>query len=291
MKPAFHTFPRRDPSSVPLFRELLGSLFSVLFPASCRLCAGELADAGGIGVCRACWEKVESWQGAVCAHCGLPFASPEAERAEDVVCAKCRQGEYAFDLGRSFGLYRGSLRGLILLLKFRRSDRLAEPLGALLVPVWISTVGDVSPESAVIVPVPLYRSRERERGFNQAELLARGLQHGLKKAGSGRAPRVESGLLRRIKPTLPQTGLTPRMRQENVHGAFAVSSPERVRDRLVVLVDDVMTTGATLSACGAALRRAGASQIVALTLARTSPQFPDSGSPPIETPVDAPTRE
>jgi len=87
-----------------------------------------------------------------------------------------------------------------------------------------------------------------------------------------------ANLLLRVRPTLPQVGLSSSARRENVRGVFSVSQPERVRDRTVVLVDDVMTTGATLSACAAALKRAGASRVLALSLGRATPQFPDTAA-------------
>jgi predicted amidophosphoribosyltransferase len=85
-------------------------------------------------------------------------------------------------------------------------------------------------------------------------------------------------LLIRVRPTLPQVGLSPSARRENVRGVFSVAQPERVRNRTVLLVDDVMTTGATLSACAAALKRAGAARVLALSLARATPQFPDTAA-------------
>jgi predicted amidophosphoribosyltransferase len=89
---------------------------------------------------------------------------------------------------------------------------------------------------------------------------------------------VETRCLRRLRPTLPQTGLEPRARLDNVRGAFAVTLPERIRMKAVLLVDDVMTTGATVSACAEALKRAGARRVVVLALARATPQFPDIAS-------------
>jgi ComF family protein len=161
------------------------------------------------------------------------------------------------------------LRGLILQLKFQRRERLAKRLGALLEPIWES----LELQGALLVPVPLHSLRQRERGFNQAELLAQGLVRSLRPAG--RVPGVETRCLWRTRPTPPQTGLSPRARRGNVRGVFAVDRPERVRDRSVVLIDDVMTTGATLAACAAALKQAGARRVLALTLARATPQFPD----------------
>ncbi|MCJ7502755.1 MAG: hypothetical protein MUP80_06825, partial [Acidobacteriia bacterium] len=141
-------------------------------------------------------------------------------------------------------------------------------------------------EPPILVPVPLHSSRERERGFNQAELLAQGLARGLARAREIGAPRLEAGCLRRTRATAPQTGLSLRARQENVRGVFSVVRPERVRERVVVLVDDVMTTGATLSACAQALKAAGARAVLALTLARATPEFPAEAAPSLVTSVD-----
>jgi ComF family protein len=158
---------------------------------------------------------------------------------------------------------------LILQLKFQRRERLGKRLGALLKPLWES----LELQNSLLVPVPLHPARQRERGYNQAELLAQGLARSLRQ--TAREPRVEIRCLRRIRPTLPQTGLNLTARRENVRGVFAVARPEKVRDRSVVLIDDVMTTGATLAACAAVLKKAGARRVCALTLARATPQFPD----------------
>jgi ComF family protein len=182
----------------------------------------------------------------------------------------CRQGEPEFDRARSYGLYTGNLRKAILRLKFHGREYLGQRLGALLARAWEALP---KPDSAIVAPVPLHHSRRRERGFNQAELLARGLVRSLRKEESGL--RLVTGSLRRIRATVPQVGLSVSARHENVRGVFSVGRPEDVRNRTVVVVDDVMTTGATLSACAAALKRAGAARVLALSLARATPQFPD----------------
>ena len=220
-------------------------------------------------MCRACWESLAPWTGPRCPRCGTPFASVLAEEFADPTCAECKREAPPFDAARSFGLYLGTLRSLILQLKFQRRERLGKRLGALLKPLWES----LELQGSLLVPVPLHSSRQRERGFNQAELLARGLARALRL--SGREPHVETHGLRRTRATLPQTGLSLTARRENVRGVFAVTHPERVHDCSVALIDDVMTTGATLSACAAVLKKAGAQRVCALTLARATPRFPD----------------
>lgn len=259
----------------PLLREMAGSLFAIVFPTCCSLCHQELAEAGTIDICPRCWASLEPWSGACCARCGLPFSSERAADSATSLCPQCRDEEFEFDRARSYGVYGSKLRAAILQLKFRRRERLGKKLGGLLAPTWTSLIENEVAPPPIVVPVPLHRSRQRDRGFNQAELLARGLCAKLAKARDGMGPRVEAHCVERIRATESQTGLSVEQRRENVRGVFSVVRPERVRGREVVLVDDVMTTGATLSACAAALKKAGASRVLGLTLARATPQFPD----------------
>lgn len=254
---------------------MANTFFAVVFPTSCSLCQQEITKASLIDICRDCWAHLEPWAGAACAHCGLPFPSQRALESSVAVCPQCRVEEFHFDLARSYGLYAGGLRAAILQLKFRRRERLGKRLGELLSLTWTSLVTNRAGAPPVLVPVPLHRSRRRERGFNQAELLARGLSRKLAQTGFAPGLRVETRCLYRTRATPPQTGLSLHQRKENVRDVFAVARPERLRDRVVILVDDVMTTGATLSSAADVLKRAGALQVLGLTLARATPQFPD----------------
>lgn len=148
-------------------------------------------------------------------------------------------------------------------------------MGALLAAPWDLLPWACESDSPLIIPVPLHPSRWRERGFNQSEVLAVGLARALARQAAGAAPRVAKDCLRRKRATAPQTGLSVSARRENLRGAFEVVKPDAVRGRRIVLVDDVMTTGATLSTCARALKHAGAAQVMGLTLARATPQFPD----------------
>lgn len=231
-----------------------------------------------MGICRSCRENVKPWLGPICFQCGLPLASAIALDSKDCLCGECRQQVQAFDLARSYGVYSGNLRAAILQVKFNRCERLGRRLGELLAGPCLSLKEFQDAGSPVVIPVPLHRQRERERGFNQAKLLAQGLGRKLGERNAMPAPLIDSKSLIRSHATPPQTGLSVSARHENMRGVFEVRSPERVRDRVVVLVDDVMTTGATLSACAAALKRAGASLVLAVTLARATPQIPDTVS-------------
>lgn len=257
----------------PFLRQSLDGLSAAIFPTDCPLCGKPLSGAGWTRICGRCWESLEPWRGPVCSCCGIPFASSVIKPDTEHFCGPCRRKEFAFDLARSYGLYARTLRAAILELKFRRRERWAGALGGLLIHVWPSIAGRLQADP-VLVPVPLHASRQRERGFNQAELLARGFRRKLARSAGIRIPLLKTGGLRRGRPTLPQSGLGHRARLENVQHVFA-ADPGQVRGRSVVLLDDVMTTGATASACALTLKRAGAFEVIVLSLARATPQFPD----------------
>jgi ComF family protein len=170
-------------------------------------------------------------------------------------CGLCRRGLTGFDGVYCFGFYDGTLRKLIQLFKYGNVPTLAGPLGALL-------AAALPRERAfdVIVPMPMHWRRRLQRGFNQASLLA--------EVAGRRFGFQVSPAIRRHKATPPQAGLTGAQRRANMTGAFIVSRPEAVRGKRVLLVDDVLTTGATAGACARALKRAGATHVAVLTVAR-----------------------
>ncbi len=200
--------------------------------------------------------------GSQCAQCGVPFEN-RAPLHGSGLCGLCRRGATEFDWGRGYGAYEGVLRHLIHLLKYDGMEPLASPLGTRLVDL-LAVAGPVD----LIVPVPLHASRRRSRGFNQAELLAAALSR-----VSG--VRCDSGVLRRHRATETQTGLTHRERRLNVQGAFRVRKPQAVSGRHVALIDDVITTGATVAACARTLKGAGAVRVVVLSLARARRRMVD----------------
>jgi ComF family protein len=268
--------------SRPILRELLHPLLALVFPSTCALCARELSGSLWGSLCGNCWRSLEPWTGALCSRCGLPLIGRmDVPRP---LCAVCRRDDPHFDFARSYGVYASALRGAVLELKFHQRERLGIRLGELLIEPWraLEAAADFD-ETALILPVPLHYLRQRERGYNQAGLLARGLVRALRREPAGsKASRFGDSLVRK-RSTAPQSGLSLHARHENVRGVFVVAHPERVRRRDVVLVDDVMTTGATASACAAALKQAGAGRVLVLTLARATPQFP--GQVPLFQPV------
>jgi ComF family protein len=160
-----------------------------------------------------------------------------------------------FDRAFSFGFYEGSLRSLVHLFKYSGMKPLARPLGE-----YLRRAVDEDQEFDVVVPVPLHWRKRWNRGFNQAELLAREVA---RKRGTS-AMRA----LRRKRPTATQAGLSSAGRKRNVTGAFALRSGADVRGKRILLVDDVMTTGATANACANALKSGGAKSVSLATLAR-----------------------
>jgi ComF family protein len=189
-----------------------------------------------------------------CAVCHAPFMNdwPLDERG---VCAACRSGLQSFDHAASFGMYEGALRSLIHLFKYSGMKPLSKPLAAYLErTIPIDTAFDA------IVFVPLYWRRKWRRGFNQAELLAR---HVARRRG---LPVLNA--LRRKRATATQAGLASAGRRRNVAGAFALRPGPDLAGKKILLIDDVMTTGATASACASVLKRGGAKSVSLFTVAR-----------------------
>jgi len=175
----------------------------------------------------------------------------------------CRRAAPLFQRAVAYGAYDGALRDLIHVLKYQRVQPVAAVLGRLLDQ---ALAGTQLPEPLLVVPVPLFKRKLRERGFNQAEEIARAFVR-RRKPG---CIQLETSSLARTRQTASQTGLTRHQRRANVRGAFAVTRPERIVQRNVLVVDDVMTTGTTASECARVLLRAGAKQVFVATLARAT---------------------
>jgi len=178
-------------------------------------------------------------------------------------CHNCRDLEPEFARALSYGEYDEALRSLIHLLKYEAVLPVAPVLGGMLA----HTIGELLPECAdsrpLIIPVPLHRGKCSDRGFNQAELIARAAVRRLPQALD-----LVTGALIRRRATLSQVGLPREQRIANIRDAFRVRDPRQVRDRVGILVDDVMTTGTTLSECARVLKQAGAEKVLAATVAR-----------------------
>jgi len=189
-------------------------------------------------------------------------------------CPVCRRVERPFERAVAYGSYAGGLRELIHLLKYNGVRPAAGVLGRMLA----EAIGDMGPvfgkAQVIVIPVPLYKSKQHERRFNQAELIA---EAALKHFTHERFE-LRTGILERIRDTHSQIGLTSHQRRENMRGAFAVTRAEEITGRVVLLVDDVYTTGTTATECAKVLRRAGAAQVWVATVARTLKLASNEGS-------------
>jgi ComF family protein len=252
--------------------EASDAVVSVLFPAGCRICDTLLVRASHVPICEECLASFEAAPEKSCEVCGQAGAWMAVREGEPLVCRTCQLKTYAFERARSYGIYDGAMKNAILLLKWERM----EPLGAWFAERLAEMVRRESGVLAadVVVPVPLHRDRERQRGFNQAGLISKPLARKL-----GLPHRAV--LLMRTRPRPGKQVLSLEERWESVRGAFATRSGSHVDNKRVLLVDDVMTTGATLDACARALLESGAKSVLGLTVARAARNplpAPDSGN-------------
>ncbi|CAN5835921.1 ComF family protein [soil metagenome] len=233
------------------------ALIAVLLAPCCACCRTPLEHPTRGAVCGGCWSSIPAASDPLCETCGDTLASWRRTDDGDARCSRCRRTRRIITRGRSIGAYEGALRDILHALKYDHRRSIARPLGALM-----ARAGrEVLTGAEIAVPVPLHASRHYARGFNQAAELAAHL--GL--------PVVHA--LRRTRATVTQTDLPEWQRHENVSGAFALRTPIR-RGAVVVVVDDVSTTGATVDACARVLLEAGAGDVRALTAARAAARLP-----------------
>ena len=239
------------------------SLFSVLFPSDCRICRLPLTRISNLPVCHECLASVVPIPGPLCLTCGEKLLGTRFEGDPAPLCDLCRRATPRFRRAVAYGAYDGPLRDLVHILKYQRVKPAAVRLGRLLHQA-LTAVG--LPEAMLAVPVPLWKDKRRERGFNQAEEIARAFLRCQKGGGI----QLKTGLLVRNRETISQTGLTRHQRRANLRGAFCVVHPRQLEGRNVLLVDDVMTTGATANECSRVLLGAGAKQVWVATVARAT---------------------
>ena len=252
------------PPAVSAWRQWLTAALDLVFPPFCPVCAERLGPGRRDPLCGACWSALERLTPPCCRLCGLPFgvfpggADDETSDAGGRLCGPCRRRRPAWAYARAAARYGDHVRDALHAFKFGGRRALAGPLGALM-----AELGPALPLAAVdvLVPVPLHPRRLRERGFNQSWLLARRLA-----AAWGVTAR--SDVLARRVATAAQTDLGAEARRLNVRGAFVVRRPELVAGRHVLLVDDILTTGATAAECALALRAGGAATVGVVTVAR-----------------------
>ncbi len=257
-------------------RELLHLVLDLCLPAACPRC-GQALERGATRFCEACLDAIRCITPPLCPICGTPFVAALADHP----CGACARRPPAFRAARAAGPYEGALLESVHRLKFGGDLVQAPALAGLLGPPLASLAADANhggslllsplhaerdsrPPYDLVVPVPLHPRRLRERGFNQAHLIAAEMiRAGLFPPWTALAPAA----LARVRETSPQTKLSRAQRLRNLRGAFR-GKPKAARGRTILLIDDVMTTGATLEGCALALLRAGARSVDALVVAR-----------------------
>jgi ComF family protein len=228
-------------------------LLDLLLPPLCLACRSPVASQGGL--CSDCWSAAHFLSAPCCKRCGTPFTEEVGEEAE---CAACLSDPPPYDRARAVFRYDDASKGLVL--SFKHADR--PGLARFFTPWMARAAAELLPDADLIVPVPLHRWRLLRRRYNQAALLAMGLS---RRSGVRCIP----DLLRRTRSTRPQGMMGREERERNVKGAITLAkSPESLAGKRVLLVDDVLTTGATLGECVRVLRQSGVSRIDVVTLAR-----------------------
>jgi ComF family protein len=240
---------------------LYDAALALVYPQACAVCGGSVESRHDGVACAACWgaTRLFSDDDTLCWKCGaFTRANVSEDRKKSVRCGQCDAD--SFGAARACGFYEGALRASALELK--REPHVAARLARLM----LDTLERQPLNSAnLIIAIPLHPSRERERGFNQAALLARELSR------LSHLPYDEHSVVRRVHTERHRAGMDARARRESVAGAFAIRHADAIAFKRVLLIDDVFTTGATVSACASALSAAGAESVLALTIARALP--------------------
>jgi ComF family protein len=245
-------------SAIQHLSSLYDAALALVYPQACAVC-GQSVESRHDGVaCASCWQttRVFKEEDTLCWKCGaFTEAAVTRERRQSIRCGRC--DDEAFSGARACGFYQGALRASIIELK--REPHVATRLVHLM---FTTQQREPLKSANLIIPVPLHPERERERGFNQALLLAREL------ARLSGLPLDEHSVVRRTHTSRHRAGMDAKARRKSVADAFVVRHPKLVAGRRVLLIDDVFTSGATVSACAATLKDAGAEEVFVLTLAR-----------------------
>ncbi len=239
-------------------------MLDLIFPPVCVVCerglGGEATQrkmrSAGYGLCEACLDEMPWLTSPYCPTCAKPIPSPEGPIHK---CGDCLSRPPPFDSARSVLVYQEELFAVIHRMKYGPKPWMARFFGFLMGQVLAEDLKALDLDG--IIPIPLHIKRLRQRGFNQAQLIAQGV-------GRRLGVQVMEGLLTRARWTEPQVGLSRGLRESNVRGAFRAPEPSAIRGKRWLLVDDVYTTGSTLREAAKVLRRASASEVHVLTLAR-----------------------
>ncbi len=236
-------------------QQIISSLMELLLPASCLACGQPPEQFSEIMLCQSCLSEVKLISGPLCRCCGRPF---HKNTAGDHLCGLCLQGHYHFDMARALVQYHPPITTIISRFKYHGQTCSLKSFRA----IQQQLPGlNVLNQPDLIIPVPLHFKRLQKRGFNQALLLARAFY-------PNHLQLIDFKVLERHRYTEPQTGLSGKIRRQNLKNAFRVKDKKIVAGRRVLLIDDVFTTGTTVNECAKVLKRAGAKEVRVLTLAR-----------------------
>ena len=236
--------------------EVLRNIADVIFPPRCLGCAEILPQQSLQTFCPACREKIRFITGSLCPICGMAFFDSPAP---DHLCGNCLENKPYFSLARAVASYETLILDAIHQFKYGHNISTGTALASFMAEFCFPDFDFT--DYSLILPVPLHIRRLRERGFNQALILAKAI-------GEKHSIPVNFSLLKRRKFTLTQTGLDKKEREKNIRGAFAVTDNAKTEGKNIILIDDVYTTGATINQCAKTLIKAGAGKVAVLTLAR-----------------------
>ncbi|NIO48000.1 MAG: hypothetical protein GTN73_00965 [Candidatus Aminicenantes bacterium] len=228
----------------------------IFFPSFCELCSSLLEFPQERVICHSCWKSIRTSHHSYCICCGRFFEALE----EPHLCQVCLEKRPPFSHHRSCARYKGKLKDIILLYKYRHFQVLGKDLARLVCRA-LGKEEEIWWKVDVVVPVPLHPKRKKKRGFNQAQIIAEELAR-------IKGIELQDGLLVKTRNVPPQTSLRIEERVRNVTGVFGVVKGEKIRGKVVLLVDDVYTTGSTIRECSSALRNAGVKEVKALTVAQ-----------------------
>lgn len=248
---AFITFPK---FLSPITETLAGTL-DILFPRACLACGKTLFKQESGCFCEDCYLRIAFVTAPLCPQCGIPFIGAGASHS----CGDCIKEAPPFAMARAMAKYDGDIAAAITAFKYGKNIN----IGAALADMFAAHRFADAELTAfdLVIPVPLHKNRLRQRGFNQSLALAKAF------AKKHRLQLDFSSLIRSIN-TLPQTGLTKKLREENIKGAFILRDVKKIQNKSVIIVDDVYTTGSTIKECSRVIQKGGAKTVIALTAAR-----------------------
>jgi ComF family protein len=241
-----------------LSSHIYDAALALVYPRACAVCGASVESRHDGVACATCWSATRVFSGddTVCWKCGaFSRAAVSEDKRESIRCRQC--DDDAFTAARACGFYEAALRASVLALK--REPHVASRLAHLM---FAAQHREPINRADLIIPVPLHPERERERGFNQAALLAQAL------ARLSKLPINDYSVMRQVHTERHRSGMDSIARRQSVANAFTVLRSDSVAGKRVLLVDDVFTTGATVSACATALKGAGAGEVFVLTVAR-----------------------